>query len=185
MIYPLFIFFYIPITEFFLLPLKCNSEKRVDIVQDGIKCWENIHYLYAILGIIASIIFFISVFFLVNLFFYPFNYDESSIKIQSTNDSIFLIIKYIFVIRFVLVKNEYLSIAILFLFSLFNLTQEFFNHSYNNTRIEIFMLDIFYIIIRKIFFHNKNKWLNIYILNRNSNSYNMQYITFKSIRSIF
>ncbi len=105
MINPLFIFFYIPVTEFVLLPLKCNSENKVDIVQDGIKCWENIHYLYAILGIIASIIFFISVFFLVNFFFYPFNYDESSIKIQSTNDTVFLIIKYIFVIRFVLVKN--------------------------------------------------------------------------------
>ena len=170
MIYPLFIFFYIPITEFFLLPIKCNSENRVDIVQDGIKCWENIHYLYTILGIIASIIFFISVFFLVNLFFYPFNYDESSIKIHSTNDSIFLIIKYIFAIRFVLVKNEYLSIAILFLFSLFNLTREFFNHSYNNTRIEIFInmknflscWTYFILLFAKFFFTTKINGL-IYI----------------------
>ena len=170
---PIFIFFYIPVTEFVLLPLKCNSENKVDIVQDGIKCWENIHYLYAILGIIASIIFFISVFFLVNLFFYPFNYDESSIKIQSTNDTVFLIIKYIFVIRFVLVKNEYLSIAILFLFSLFNLIQEFFNHSFNNIRIEIFInmknflscWTYFTLLFAKFFFKTKiNGLIYIFII---------------------
>ena len=139
LIYPLFIFFYIPITELVLLPLKCNSEKKVDIVLDGIKCWESMHYLYSILGIIASLLFFLSMFFLLNLFFYPFNYNDSSIKLHSNNDVLFLIIKYIFVLRYVIVKNEYLSIAILFLFSLSNLIQEFFHHSYNNTKIEIFI----------------------------------------------
>ena len=139
LIYPLFIFFFIPITELVLLPLKCNSENKVDIVQDGIICWESLHYLYAILGIFASIIFFVSILFLTNFFFYPFNYHDSSIKIQSTNDTIFLLIKYIFVLRFVIVKNEYLSIVILFLFSLFTLIQEFFTHSFNNIRIEIFL----------------------------------------------
>ena len=139
LIYPLFIFFYIPITELVLLPLKCNSENKVDIVLNGIKCWESMHYLYIILGIIASILFFLSMFFLLNLFFYPFNYHDSSIKLHSGNDVLFLIIKYIFVIRYVIVKNEYLSISILFLFSLLNLIQEFFNNSYNNTKIEIFI----------------------------------------------
>ena len=57
-IYPLYIFFYIPITELVLLPLKCNSENKVDIVKDGIKCWESLHYLYSILGIISSVLFF-------------------------------------------------------------------------------------------------------------------------------
>ena len=56
MIYPLFIFFYIPITELLLLPLKCNSEGKVDIVENGIKCWESLHYLYSILGIILLVI---------------------------------------------------------------------------------------------------------------------------------
>ena len=139
LIYPLFIFFYIPITELVLLPLKCNSDNKVDIVQDGIQCWKNLHYLYSILGIIASIIFFLCMLFLISLFFYPFNYYDSSIKLQSNNDTIFLFVKYIFVLRFVIVKNEYLSIAILFLFSLFSLIQEFFNNSFNNIKIEIFI----------------------------------------------
>ena len=163
LIYPLYIFFYIPITELVLLPLKCNSEGKVDIVHDGIKCWDNIHYLYVILGIVASLLFFICMFFLTNLFFYPFNYHDSSIKLQSTNDIIFLIIKYIFVIRFVLVKDEYFSIAILFLFSLFSLSQEFFNHSFNNLRIEIFInlknflisWTYFVLLLAKFFFTTK------------------------------
>ena len=139
LIYPLFIFLYIPITELVLLPLKCNSENKVDIVENGIKCWINLHYLYSILGIFASIIFFLCMFFLINFFFYPFNYHDSSIRLQSTNDTIFLFVKFIFVLRFVFVKNEYLSIVILFLLSLFILIQEFFTHSFNNIRIELFL----------------------------------------------
>ena len=139
LIYPLSIFLYIPITELVLLPLKCNSEDKVDIVQDGIKCWESLHYLYSILGIISSILFFICILFLLNFFFYPFNYHDSSIRIQSDNDNIFLFIKYIFALRFILVRNEYLSIVILLILSLYAMIQEFFEPSFNNNRIEIFI----------------------------------------------
>ena len=136
-IYPLYIFFYIPITELVLLPLKCNSENKVDIVKDGIKCWESLHYLYSILGIISSVLFFLCMIFLLNLYFYPFNYHDSSIRIRSDIDNAYLFIKYIFVLRYTLVKNEYLSIAILFILSLYALIEEFKYNSYNNNRIEI------------------------------------------------
>ena len=138
-IYPLYIFFYIPITELVLLPLKCNSENKVDIVKDSIKCWESLHYLYSILGIISSVLFFLCMIFLLNLYFYPFNYHDSSIRIRSDIDNAYLFIKYIFVLRFTLVKNEYLSIAILFILSLHALIEEFKYNSYNNNRIEIFV----------------------------------------------
>ena len=136
-IYPLYIFFYIPITELVLLPLKCNSENKVDIVKDDIKCWEILHYLYSILDIISSVLFFLCMIFLLNLYFYPFNYHDSSIRIRSDIDNAYLFIKYIFVLRFTLVKNEYLSIAILFILSLHALIEEFKYNSYNNNRIEI------------------------------------------------
>ena len=136
-IYPLYIFFYIPITELVLLPLKCNSENKVDIVKDGIKCWESLHYLYSILGIISSVLFFLCMIFLLNLYFYPFNYHDSSIRIRSDIDNAYLFIKYIFVLRYTLVKNEYLSIAILFILSLYAMIEEFKDNSYNNNRIEI------------------------------------------------
>ena len=138
LIYPLYLFCYIPLTELVLLPLKCNSKNEVDIVKNGIKCWENIHYLYSILGIISSIILFLCILFLINFFFYPFNYQDSSIRIQSQGDSLFLFIKYIFILRFILVKNEYLSIAILFILSLYATINEFYEHSFNNIKLEIF-----------------------------------------------
>ena len=137
LIYPLFIFFYIPITELILLPLKCNSDNKVDLVKESIECWDEIHYLYSILGIIASILFLLCILFLINYFFYPFNYNDSSIPIHSKNNALFLIIKYIFVLRFVIVKNEYLSIAILFIFTLYMITQEYYNNTFNNNRLEI------------------------------------------------
>ena len=95
LIYPLSIFFYIPITELVLLPLKCNSENKIDIVKESIKCWDNLYYIYSILGIISSVLFFICNIFLLNYFFYPFNYHDSSIRIETSNDNIFLSIKYI------------------------------------------------------------------------------------------
>ena len=139
LIYPLSIFVYIPITELLLLPLKCNSENKVDIVKDGIKCWNNIHYLYSILGLISSILFLICMLFLLYFFFYPFNYHESSIRIQSNNDTLFLFFKFIFALRFIIVKNEYLSIAILLILTLYAMRQEFFEPSFNNNKIQIFI----------------------------------------------
>ena len=138
-IYPLFIFLYIPITELVLLPLKCNSENKVDLVKEGIKCWNNVHYLYSILGIISSILFLLCILFLINYFFYPFNYNDSFIPIHSTNNVTVLIVKYIFVLRFVIVKNEYLSVAILFIFTLYIVIQEFYNNTFNNHKLESFI----------------------------------------------
>ena len=139
LIYILSIFFFIPITEIVLLPLKCNSENKVDIVKEGIQCWDDLHYLYSILGIISSFLFFICNFFLIYFFFYPFNFHDSSIRIQSTNDNIFLLIKYIFCWKFILVKSEYLSITILFIFSLYTMIKEFSEYSFNNNTIETFI----------------------------------------------
>ena len=76
---------------------------------------------------------------MINYFFYPFNYNDSFIPIHSTNNVIFLFIKYIFVLRFVIVKNEYLSIAILFIFTLYLITQEFYNNTFNNHKLESFI----------------------------------------------
>ena len=140
LIYPLSIFFYIPITELVLLPLKCNSENKIDIVKESIKCWDNLYYIYSILGIISSVLFFICNIFLLNYFFYPFNYHDSSIRIQTSNDNIFLSIKYIFCLRFILVRNEYLSIFILVIFTLYTIIKEFSQYTFNNNKIEIFII---------------------------------------------
>ena len=139
LIYPLFIFFFIPIIELILLPIKCNSEGKIDIVKDSITCWSGLHYLYVILGIIASILFVICLYLLISLYFYPFQYNESSIRINAENDAFFIFVKYIFILRFILIKNEYLSIALLLLLSLYTLIEEFSESTYNNFKLEIFV----------------------------------------------
>ena len=139
LIYPLFIFCFIPIIEIILLPLKCNDEGKIDIIKDGIRCWDGLHYLYVILGIIASILFIISLYLLISLYFYPFNYNESSIKITTDNDTLFLFIKYIFAIRFIVFKNEYISITILLIASLYILIQEMSDSTFNNFKLELFI----------------------------------------------
>ena len=139
LIYPLSIFLYIPITELVLLPLKCNSENKVSIVLEAIQCWDSFHYMYSIIGIISSILFLLGILFLLFFHFYPFNYRDSSIRIQSNNDSIFLFIKYIFTLRFMIIKNEYLSIAILLIFTLYAMIKEFNDNTFNNIRLEIFI----------------------------------------------
>jgi hypothetical protein len=137
LIYPLFIFCFIPIIEIILLPIKCNDEGKIDIIKDGIICWDGLHYLYVVLGIIASLIFLVSMYLLINLYFYPFNYNESSIKILTDNDTFFLFVKYIFAIRFIAIKNEFISIAILLIFSLYALIQEFSEATFNNFKLEL------------------------------------------------
>ena len=139
LIYPLFIFFYIPIIELVLLPLKCNGQNQIDIVQNGIICWEGIHYLYSILGLIASLLFTISLYFLITLYFYPFNYNESTIRISTDNDVLLLFIKYIFALRFIFIKNEYISITLLLLLTLYALIGEFSDSTYNNFKLGAFV----------------------------------------------
>ena len=139
LIYPLFIFLFIPIIELILLPIKCNEEGKIDIIKDGITCWDGLHYLYVILGIIASILFLISLYLLISLYFYPFNYSESSIKISTDNDTVFLFVKYIYVVRFVFIRNEYISITILLILSLYALIQEFDDSTFNNFKLEVFV----------------------------------------------
>ena len=77
--------------------------------------------------------------FLLFFHFYPFNYRDSSIRTQSNNDAIFLFIKYIFSLRFMIIKNEYLSIAILLIFTLYAMIKEFYDNTFNNIRLEIFI----------------------------------------------
>ena len=52
------IILYIPITELFLIPLKCINGNVYGVI-NGEKCWQNMHYLKVIFWIIGSILLFI------------------------------------------------------------------------------------------------------------------------------
>jgi len=147
---PLNILFYIPMTELFLLPLRCNNYK-IFTETNGFQCWKGIHLIYVILGILSAISLFICLFF-VNLFsFYPFQIKSSTLKLNSSFDISFLIVKLLYELKIIFVKNEYLSSVILLIFSIFLFYKEIKEPIYNISSLEI-MLNIRNIISLWTFF---------------------------------
>ena len=131
LINPICTFLFIPISELILLPLKCKNG-NIDIVKNGAKCYENLYYLYFILGIIGSILLLICCLYLIFFYFFPFQYYSSELRTNSNNEIILLISKFIIIYRMILIKNQYISILIILILNLFLLTNEFHNPTYNN-----------------------------------------------------
>ena len=50
-------FFLVPMSELMLLVVKCNSEDKVDIVKNSIKCFNGLHIVYVFLAIIMMLCF--------------------------------------------------------------------------------------------------------------------------------
>ena len=129
----------IPCTEILLIMFKC-VDRKIDIVKDPIKCFKGVHFLYAAL----SIIFLIGQYFLNLLFgifcFDPFNNKNTNTKIDTSADLFYYILILINSLRYVFIKNEWISIAILLVGSLFNLKKGFDEPTYNNFIIQCFIM---------------------------------------------
>lgn len=132
---PLTIFLMIPISELILLPLKCKND-QVEIVKEPIKCFDGLHYLYSVLSVIFAIIFYILIFFSSIFYFDPFNNKKTTTKIDTSADLFLYFCKMVSVIRFIAIKDEYISIVIMVLISLFNLKRGYDNPTYNNYVLE-------------------------------------------------
>ena len=131
------IFLYIPINELLLIIFKCSDNKiefKNSVIE--IKCWGGIHILYSVLSVISILLNFTCTIFLNFFFFYPFQTDTSTIKLDSSLDIFLLIIKFIYVLRLNLINNEYLSIAILLILSIFLCFKSFNNPTYNYNILE-------------------------------------------------
>jgi len=130
------IIFYIPITEIILLSLKCTNG-IISGVKDEQVCWENIHYLNVILGCLGAILLFLWCIFMVTFSFYPFEKFMSTMRINSNNDIIILVLKLFLILQNLLISNEHISLFILLLISI---TMAFFcynDSTYNNDKLEI------------------------------------------------
>ena len=138
---PLTIFLYIPFIEIFLSPIKCIYTSPIP------ECMNKIQILYVILGIISAICFFFSLIFLNYFYFYPFQIIKSTIKLNSFIDIILMIIKLIFILRIIFIKNEYISIIILLLCALFLGYEQIQNKVYNINELEILLNLRNYLII--------------------------------------
>jgi len=130
------IIFYIPITEIILMPIKCVNGKVYGF-EDGETCWEILHYINFIIGIIGAILLFIWSNFMLNFSFYPFQKSMSTIRITSNNDIIILIMKLFIIIQYLLISNEYISSVILLLISIVIFLSCYNESTYNNNKLEI------------------------------------------------
>ena len=133
---PLTIFLYIPINELLLIIFKCNND-IISISNYFEKCWTKFHLFCIILSIFGVIIFLICLSFLNFFYFYPFQTETTTIKLNSSQDIIILLIKLIYIIRLVFINNEYISISILLIFSFFIIIREYKNPTYNSLLLEM------------------------------------------------
>ena len=137
LIAPLTIFLYIPINEYLLLIFKCYNSDDINEINLTNKCWSDIHLLFLILSLIAVILLFSCLVFLNFFYYYPFQTETSTIKLNSNLDIISLIVKFGFLLRLNFIKDEYLSIIILLLFSFVLTFEEIKNPTYNCNILEI------------------------------------------------
>ena len=127
---------YITITEILLIPAKC-ADGKISGVKTEVQCKGNQYYLNVVLGIIGVILFFVWCVFVLSFSFYPFQNATSTIRINSYNDIIIIIIKLIFIVQNIAITNQYLSLATLLIFSLFVFFTCYNEPTYNNKKLEI------------------------------------------------
>ena len=123
------IFLFIPLMEIVLTPIQCVNGKVYGLKNDEI-CWNAIHYLRSILGVLGGIFF----------SFYPFQKSMSTIRINSTNDLIIIIMKLVAILQNIFIKNEYASLAILFLIAYIMFYFCYNENSYNNSHLELIII---------------------------------------------
>ena len=142
-ILPLKTLFVIPILELFLIAFKCESETDyIRIINWGdYKCWTSFHMFDIILGSIGVIVFLVFILFLNYYYFYPFLSWESTIRLNSTVDQILIMIKFIFIVQYIFIKNEYeyTSISISLFLSLYLIYYQLKDPIYNCKHLELFL----------------------------------------------
>ena len=130
------ILLYTPITELFLLPLKCKDGKIV-IISNSEECCSGFYYIYVTIGIIGAILLFLLVLFFLNFYFYPFYESNFNRKLNNSSDIFLHITKLIFILRYIFIKNEYVSIVIFLICSLFYSIKESYDKTYSNNLLQI------------------------------------------------
>ena len=109
------ILFFIPLSELFFVPFKCENNK---LLVEEVQCYKNKHLILAILGVFGEISFVIFIFMLNSFYFYPFVTGKATIKLNPDVDLLLIKIKLIFVVQFFFVKTHYVSITIILILSL-------------------------------------------------------------------
>ena len=138
---PLKVIFFIPIIELFLISFNCEEMiEYIRIINWGnYKCWSSTHYFYIILGIIGLIIFLVYMMIINYYYFYPFFTDIATTRLSSSVDEKLILIKIIFILQYIFIQNEFVSIAILLLLTFFLIYCQLNEPIYNSEHLELFL----------------------------------------------
>ena len=130
---PLTIFLFIPINEIFLMAFRCL------VINKTYKCWTKLHYIYSILGVFSSFSFILYLIFLNYFCFNPFQLEKTTVKLNPIIDILLIIIKYIYLLNYIFIKNEYLSIMIMLIPSIILGYKQYKNPVYQNDALEMLL----------------------------------------------
>ena len=174
LILPLKVIFFIPFVEYFLMAFNCGEEEGFMRMIDWgeKKCWKSDHMFFIILGIIGIVVFLLYMFITNYYYFYPFFIEASNTRLNSTIDQHIMIIKLIYIIQSISIKEEYVSISILLILSIFLVYSELKAPIYNNEHIELFLnlrnivscWSFLMLLIAKICYNSNNINNIIYLL---------------------
>ena len=161
---------FIPLNELFVSTFNCK-DNHINYRSDEVKCWEAPHVIMILLAIVGIVLNFVVVIILTFFNFYPFITSKVTIKLTSSFDMVLLLIKFIFVIQKIFIKNEYISIAILLILSIFLVYYQDKQPLYNDKKLELFLMlrnillvwTYFTLLIAKICYNTNVKTM-IYLL---------------------
>ncbi len=130
--------FLIPFQEILLLMLKCNKNNKIDIVKNSITCYKGLHYLYAFSSIIVLLMLY-SLNILFGVFWVdPFNNEKSTNKSNINGDLIYYTFALLNSLRYTFIKNEWISLFILLIGTLYIFKIEYDEPTYSNFEIQCF-----------------------------------------------
>ena len=130
------IFLFLPITELFLVPFKCDNNMMFN---EEVHCWKNVHFVYVIFGIIGEITFLSYIYLLNYFYFYPFPLGKSTIKLDPNADLLLIIIKLVYEIQYLFIKNQDICICILLILSLYLVYYNLKKRTYIDQGLELFI----------------------------------------------
>ena len=164
------ILFSIPIYELFISAFNCRNN-HINLRTDEVQCWKESHLILVFISFIGIVLYLIAVFLLTFFYYYPFVTHKVTIKLNANVDIILLVIKFIFVIKKTFINNEYISIAISLILSIYLVYYQNKEPVYNNKKLELFLnlrnILFFWtnlvLLMAKIFYKSKIKTM-IYLL---------------------
>ena len=131
-------FLLVPILETILLMVKCENNK-IEITDDGIKCYKSMHILYFSISVLFSFLFIILIFVNELFNFSPFEKEKEIVKINNNSEILLIFIKIIIIFLYILNAKDWMFICI-GLLGYFNLIKENFEEvTYNSNKLELLL----------------------------------------------